>query len=240
MQRLRILLSLLGVLLILASAVQAEDKKQFRRTITVNGMGRAFSPPDMATIQTGVVTYGSAASEALSANNKVMVNIMDVLEKNHIASKDVQTANLNISPEYKRDDRGRKEPEIVGYRVTNQLRVRVHNLKNLGEVIDALVRAGSNQVSGIRFGIDDPSEVLRQARNRAIVDARSRAGLYAQAAGVRIGKVLAITEQSIDFPRPQRLARGFAAEAVSSVPVATGEQEFHVRIMMVFALEDKI
>jgi uncharacterized protein YggE len=226
-------------LFIVTSTVHAEDKPEVRRTITVNGLGKSFSPPDMATIKTGVITYGSAARDALSENNKILTNMMDVLEKHHIGSKDVQTSNLNVTPEYRRDDRGRREPEIVGYRVTNQLSARVRDLKHLGEVIDALVRAGSNQISGIQFGIDDPAEVLGLARNQAIVDARSRAELYAQAAGVRVGKVLAIEEQSIGLPRPQHLARGFAAEAVSSVPVATGEQEFRVRITMVFALEDK-
>jgi uncharacterized protein YggE len=109
----------------------------------------------------------------------------------------------------------------------------------LGKVLDALVQVGSNQISGISFGIDDPTGVLNQARSRAIADAKMRAQLYAQAAGVRVGKVLTIRESSVPMPRPQNLALGFAAEARSAaVPVATGEQELSASVTVVFELED--
>jgi uncharacterized protein YggE len=215
------------------------NQDEVRRIISVTGQGKATAPPDMAVIQTGVVTHGATAAEALSANNEAMETILGVLKTYKIASKDVQTSSFNVSPDFKRDERGRRQPRIVGYRVTNQVRVKVHNLEDLGKVLDALVRAGSNQVSGVSFGIDDPTGVLNQARNRAIADARSRAELYAQAAGVRLGKVLTISEQPIKLPQPRQIGRSLAQEGVSSVPVETGEQEFRARIHMVFALEDK-
>jgi uncharacterized protein YggE len=215
------------------------DQDEFRRTISVTGQGKATAPPDMATIQTGVVSVAATATEALSANKETMGRILAILKKHKTAAKDIQTSNFNVSPEYKRDDRGRRKPEIMGYRVTNQVRVKVRNLPDLGNVLDALVRSGSNQVSGISFGVDDPTGVLNQARNRAIADARSRAELYGQAAGVAVGKVLAISEQPVQLPRPKFMSRNLAAAEVSPVPVATGEQEFHVLIHIVFALEDK-
>jgi uncharacterized protein YggE len=237
MRRLKLGFFLLSTLLMIAQAAAAKD--EFRRIISVNGQGKATAPPDMAVIQTGVVTQGARAAEALSNNNEVMKKILGVLKTYKIASKDVQTSSFNVSPEFKRDERGRRQPEIVGYRVTNQVRVEVRNLADLGKVLDALVQAGSNQVSGVSFGIDDPTGVLNQARNRAIADARSRAELYVQAAGVRLGKVLTISEQPIELPQPRHFGLSLAKEAVSSVPVATGEQEFRARIHMVFALEDK-
>jgi uncharacterized protein YggE len=237
MRRLNVGLIIVATLLMFtpANAGQAE----FRRTISVTGQGETAAPPDMATVQTGVVTIGTTAAEALSANKEAMEKILAVLKTHQTASKDIQTSSFNVTPEYKRDDRGRREPEIIGYRVTNQLRVKVRNLPNLGNVLDALVRAGSNQVSGVSFGVDDPTGVLNQARNRAIADARSRAELYGQAAGVQVGNVLTISEQPVELPRPQFLSRSLAAAEASPVPVATGEQEFRVRIHVVFALEDK-
>ena len=127
-----------------------------------------------------------------------MEKIMGVLKENAIASRDVQTSGFNVNPQYKRDKQGRRQLEIVGYRVTNQLRVYVRNLADLGRVLDALVRAGSNQVSGISFGIDDPTGVLNQARKRAVADALRRAQLYAQAAGVRAGRVMTISEEPVE------------------------------------------
>jgi uncharacterized protein YggE len=213
------------------------DEHAPARTISVTGRGLATAPPDMATIQTGVVTQAPTASEALAGNNRAMERVLQLLKDKGIASKDIQTSNFNVSPDYRRDPRGRTEPEIVGYRVTNQVQVRVRNLPELGGVLDALVQAGSNQISGVSFGIDDPRGLLDQARNRAVKDARSRAELYAQAAGVQVGAVISISEQTAVTPRPQYFARAMAEDA-SAVPVATGEQELQATVSMVFALTD--
>ena len=207
-----------------------------QRTISVTGEGRATAPPDMATIRAGVVTQSAKASEALTSNNEAMDEIMSVLEEQGIAPKNIQTSNFNVSPQYKHDDQGRRQPEVVGYRVTNQLRVDVHDLPKLGKILDALVAAGSNELTGISFGINDPTGLLNEARKRAVADAHSRAELYAQAAGVALGKVLTISEQTVRTPQPQRLAARKAADA--SVPIATGEQELRATVDMVFALDD--
>lgn len=236
MQRLRTILFTILILVISSLSVLASDGSQ--RTITVNGQGKASAPPDMATIETGVVTHGVTAIEALSENNQIMGRIMDILIGHKIAEKDVQTSILNVTPEYKQDDRGRVEEKIIGYSVRNQVQVLVRNLKDLGQVIDALVRAGSNQVSGISFGIDDQARVINQARERAVADARGRAELYARSAGIRVGKILAISEQATEWPRAQGAYRMYDMQAASSVPVATGEQEYDVTIQMIFTLED--
>ena len=226
----------LTALAFLAAPTLADEPS--KRTISVMGEGKAAAPPDMATIHTGVVTQAEKARDALDANNTAMEGIMAALKSHRIAAKDIQTSSFDVRPEYKRGRRGQVQPEIVGYRVTNQVRVHVRNLPDLGEVLDALVGAGSNQVSGISFGIDDPTGVLNQARNRAISDARSRAELYTQAAGVRVDKVLSISEQPVAVPRPQYFGRAVAAEAAGAVPVATGEQEIRATVHMVFALEN--
>ena len=211
--------------------------EEMERSISVAGQGNVTSVPDMATVQTGVVTQATSAGDALAANNTAMAKIMEVLKGHNIADKDVQTSQFHVQPEYRQDRQGRQQPEIVGYRVTNQVQVRVRKLPDLGKVLDALVEAGSNQVSGISFGIDDTTGLLNQARNRAIADARSRAELYAHAAGVRVGKVLAISEQPPRTPEPRFFARGLMEQA-SAVPIATGEQELQASIFMVFALAD--
>jgi uncharacterized protein YggE len=191
----------------------------------------------MATIHTGVVSQAATAKEALAANSTAMQAVLGELEKRGIASEDVQTSQFNVSPMYKHDERGRTAPEVTGYQVTNQVRVRVRDLKKLGEVLDGLVKAGSNQMSGISFGLNEPQGVLDEARIEAIADARRRAELYAKAAGVRVGKVQKINEQNVRFPQPVAMARSYAM-AAEAVPVAAGQEEFHVTIDMTFALED--
>ncbi len=206
------------------------------RTISVTGEGTATAPPDMATIHTGVVTRASTAKEALAANNKAMEGILSALKGHNVAPKDVRTSQFNVRPVHNRDQDGRTLPEMVAYEVTNQVRVRVRQLPHLGAVLDSLVQAGSNQVSGISFGLADPGSVLDRARREAVADARRKAQLYTREADIRLGKVWTITEQPTRLPQRQYLARDAAKAA--SAPVATGEQEYAVSVRVVFTLED--
>lgn len=210
-----------------------------QRTISVSGTGKVNAPPDMATIRTGVQTQMETASEAVKANNATMARLLESLQENRIAKKDIQTSNFSVSPVYQRDPRNRNQNKIIGYRVSNQVQVRVRNLPKLGETLDAVIKAGSNQISGVTFGVSDPSGLLDQARSKAITEARSRAGVYAQAAGVKVGPVHAISEQVSNPPRPQMYGRSMAMEMASSVPIATGEQSFQATVHVVYYLEDK-
>ena len=127
------------------------------RTISVTGQGSTAAPPDMATINTGVTTSAPTAKQALDGNNRAMQQVMKVVKSRNIRDKDVQTSGFNVYPEYRRDPRGSvQRNEVVGYRVTNQVQVRVRNLARLGEILDALVQAGSNQISGVSFSISEP------------------------------------------------------------------------------------
>lgn len=219
-------------LLPLAASARADDPP---RTIRVTGEGQASAAPDMATVQTGVVTQAATAKDALAANNKAMEGILSTLKSHRVASKDVQTSQFHLQPVYKHDEKGRTPPEVIAYQVTNQVQVRVRKLANLGEVLDALVKAGSNQVSGVSFGLADPVPVLDDARATAIADARRRAQLYAKAAGVRVGKVQTIDEQPVHQPLRFLNVQAGAADAV---PVAPGENEYRVTVHVVFVLED--
>ena len=223
-------------LLFIAMCTTAIADQALPRTISITGNGSATSPPDMATINTGVVTQGKNAADAMKANNEIMAKLMAALKAQKIPAKDIQTSDFSVSPQYARDDRGRTQQEIVGYRVSNQVRVVIRNLPELGKVLDTLVSTGSNRVSGISFGITDSDGILNEARNNAIADARSKANLYAQALGIKVGKVVSVSESSVIAPRPQFFAR--AAMADSAVPIASGEQELTATIDVVFAIAD--
>lgn len=205
------------------------------RTISVAGEGRVSTAPDMATIRTGVVTQADTAKDALDQNNAAMQRIMDSIKAHAIAAKDVQTTNFNVSPILKHDEQGRAEPTVVGYRVHNEVQVRVRNLSTLGAVLDALVAAGSNQVHGIAFDVGDRSGILNEARSAAIRNAKARAEIFAQAAGVTVGKVLQISEQPLAAPQPMQLGMQFRT-AAASVPIATGEQEFSASVNVSYEL----
>jgi len=222
--------------LLVATTFHTADADEPVRMINVSGQGTAAAVPDMATIQTGVVTYAPLAADAMEQNNQITERLMAELKNMQVAEKDIQTSQFNVQPEHDRGERGQRKPDVVGYRVTNQLRVRVRDLAKLGSLLDALIRSGSNQVSGISFGVDDTTTVLNAARTKAVADAMARAQLYADSAGVSVGKVLSISEHQTSVPQP-RFARSMVA-AASSVPVAQGEQDFTATVNVSFELVD--
>ncbi len=206
------------------------------QAIVVVGEGEASAQPDTAEVQVGVVTLAASAAEALQANNAAVARLFKALEGRQIAKKDLQTSNFGISPEYKHGPQGQQLAEIVGYQVQNQLSVKIRQLPTLGPVLDELVREGANQIHGINFSVSDPSRLLDTAREKAIADARRKADVYAHAAGIKAGKVVRIDEEGDRAtPRPPMMA--YARQAVASVPIASGERTFHVRVVVTFAID---
>jgi hypothetical protein len=203
-------------------------------TVTVSGVGTVTAAPDMAEITSGVVTQAPTAAQALAANSQAMEQVLRSLTALGVAARDIQTTNISVSPQ-RRAVRGEgRPPEIVGYEVTNQVRVKVRDLGQLGRVLDQQVAQGANSVYGIRFGLADPAPMLDEARKRAMADARRRADLYAAAASLKIGRVVAVQEAGAAAPRPEMAARVMTSGAV---PVAPGEQEIQASVSVTFSLE---
>jgi uncharacterized protein YggE len=226
-----VVLAVLG----LVSTAGAGEKEPLVPSITVSGTGEVTATPDLAQIQLGVLTQAPTAKEALKKNNAAMTRLFTTLKGHQIAEKDLQTAQFLVSPQYRRDKQGRQMPEIVGYRVSNQVEVRVRQMSLLGEILDVVVSEGANQVQGIRFSVAEPARLLDEARRKAMADARRRAELYAEAGQVELGKVLVISEQTPVIPRPHYL--GFAERAATAVPIAPGEHKFQVSITVTYGLE---
>lgn len=212
-----------------------EDGKKLIPSITVVGSDEVSARPDMARVTVGVVTQGASAAKALKENTDSMQKLFEKLASLGIADKDMQTANFNVTPQHRRGPQGQYEPEIVGYEVSNQLHIKVRNLKNLGDVLDQVVEAGANSIQGVSFAVAEPKPLQDQAREKALADARRKAELYAKAAGVKLGRVLLIQETTPRLPQPPMFqARAMAGAAV---PVAPGEQEFSASITVTYALE---
>lgn len=236
------LISSLAIATLVASFALAEPASEMiPRTITVSGQGNAATPPDMATIRSGVTTIAKTAKEALDANSAAMEQIIKTLKARNIENKDIQTSGFSVNPEYRRQQPGQRggqrTNEIVGYRVSNNVGVKVRKLPRLGEILDALVQAGSNQISGVSFSIANPDAITNKARRNAIDDARARAELYAEATGVRVGKVVSISEQSIRAPQP-RFERMAMMRSDAGVPIAAGEQQVSASINVMYELLD--
>jgi uncharacterized protein YggE len=224
----------LGALAALSMPAGSGEKQALVPSITVVGSGTVSARPDMAQIHVGVVTEAPTAAKALEDNNGAMTKLFSTLDARGIAKKDVQTSSFSVAPQYKRGAHG-EQLEIAGYRVSNEVAVKVRKLDSLGPVLDEVVRQGANRVQGISFSVAEPTPLFDAARRKAMADARRKAELYAKEAGVDLGRVLLIQEETPHLPRP--LARGFAGAGVAAaVPIAEGEQEFGARITVTYAI----
>ena len=215
---------------LLAGGVQAQDA----HTITVRGEGSVAAAPDMATINLGVTTRAGTAAEALERNSDAMTDVMERLRAEGVAERDLQTATLNLSPRYaERPVEQGQEPEITGYAAENTLTVRVRELERLGEVLAAVAEVGANTFRGLSFGVQEPEQLRDEALRMAVADARSKAELLAEEAGVALDDV-----QSIDATGRQGgpIAMQEARMAMDSVPVAGGEVTLDADVTVVFGI----
>lgn len=212
--------------------------------LTVTAQGSSTREPDLASYTAGVTTQGATASEALSSNSAQMTKVIAALKRAGIADKDVQTSNLNVNPVYSQPKRlpdGNYEDgpqRIVGYQVNNTVSVRQRKLGDMGKVIDALVSAGANQVNGPNFQLSEPEAAQDEARAEAMKSARARAELYAKASGLRVARIVSISESGGYTPQPVMYVRKEARDMAlaSAPPVAAGELEMNVNVTVQFEL----
>lgn len=211
--------------------------------LTLTAQGTSTRTPDLATYSAGVTTQGSSASEALAANSTRMTQVVAALKREGIADKDIQTSNLSLNPVYARPKRlpdGSYEEQtqrIVGYQATNTVSVRQRKLADMGKVIDALVSAGANQVNGPSFALAQPDAAQDEARLAAMKEVRARADLYARAAGLKVARIVSISEAGGYSPQPVMYARKEAMDAAAPAPpVAAGELELSINVTVQFEL----
>jgi uncharacterized protein len=186
-------------------------------TITVTGTGTIQAAPDLATLMIGVTTQGETAAVALSANSDAVAAVTARLTASGIEARDMQTSNLSINPNWTSFDSG-AAPTISGYVATNLLTIRVRDLGGLGAVLDAAVADGANTLNGLTFGMAKPEPALNEARKAAVADARARAELLVAAAGMKLGRVVMITEGGA-WTDPAPMFR----DSVAAAPVQGGE-----------------
>ena len=201
--------------------------------ITVMGEGTVQVTPDMATISLGVTTDGASAAEAMAANSKALQAVIDRLKSAGIEDRDLQTSNLSLNPNWVGYDAG-QTPKIAGYVASNMLSVRVRALDTLGTVLDASITDGANTLNGITFELAAPRPAQDEARKAAVADAKARAELLATAAGVKLGKIEAITE-SAGYGVPMPMFRD-EAKAASAVPVASGQIGMTASVTITYAI----
>lgn len=204
------------------------------RTITVSATRSALAGPDAAQVQTGLVTEGKSARQALSANNSTMAKLIAGLKQSGVEPIDIQTSGFTLNPRYT-NPRDGQPPLIDGYQATNGVEVYVRNLEGLGGILDSLVSLGANQMNGIVFEVSEADTLRDEARKDAVAKARRYAEVYAAAAGASVGKVMVINEGGSAEHRPY--FKSARAAAYDSVPIERGNQSIEANVTITWALD---
>lgn len=216
------------------------DEKAPIVTLTVTESVEAA--PDIVTVGTGVETRAPTARQAMADNAQQMTGLIAALGKAGIAKKDIQTSGIRLSAQYdygaRSPDGSQAPPKFLGYEASNQLTVKLRDVKRAGELLDQMVDAGATNISGPSFTIDDPSPLLVQARGRAIKSAAAQAQYYAQATGYRTARLVSIAESnSGGMPPMPLMVRAKADFAGAPTPVEPGEVSASVTVTVQYALE---
>jgi uncharacterized protein YggE len=208
-------------------SAHAADKLEM--LVTVTGEATVAAAPDAAVIRLGVSSQGKTARAASDANAKDMTVVLAAIKESGVADRDIQTTSLSLQPQY--DPKQTGAARLIGFQVNNQVTIKIRDVGKLSTVLDRAIAAGANEMSGIEFVVSEQEKLLDQARAAAIADARHKAELYANAAGMKIGRVVAISEEGSAPPRPYQSMRAGVAPAI-----APGEQTLRAVVTVSYEL----
>lgn len=219
----------------LATLPASADDAAPKRSIALSATGAVKTAPDQVDISTGVTSQAPSAKDALAKNSAAMAQVIEALKGEGLDAKDIQTTNFSVQPLYEERKEGRP-PAIIAYQVTNSVRLTLHDIAKLGQILDKVVSLGANDIGAIEFGVSEPEALKDEARKLAISKAAATAKLYADAAGVRLGKLLTISEDEgmvmTRYASPAPMAMGAKA-----VPIEAGTATVEVRVHVSYELE---
>jgi uncharacterized protein YggE len=219
----------------LAQAVQPSFAQPVTGTrLDISATGEVTRVPDIAVISAGVVTRSPTAVAALADNAARMERVRAALKRAGIADRDIQTSNVSLNPDYRYAEN--QPPQLTGYNATNTVNVRFRDIRATGRILDALVAEGANQINGPSLTIDKPETALDEARAKAIANGRARAEIYARSLGMRVVRLLSVSESS-GFSGPMPMVRGDIAQRSAKTEIVPGEQQLQVSVSMSFELQ---
>jgi len=205
--------------------------------LDISATGTVTRVPDLAIISAGVVTRSTTATGAIADNAARMERVRAALKRAGIADRDIQTSSISLNPDYRYENN--RPPVLTGYQASNNVSVKFRDIRNSGKILDALVAEGANQINGPSLTIDKPETAYDEARVRAIAEGRARADLYARAMGMRVVRLLSVSESG-GYNRPPmpmyaRAEVSMAADAKTSID--PGTQDLQISLAMSFELQ---
>ena len=215
--------------LIAAAAASPAAAVEGPAQISVSGQASVDAPPDYAQITIGASTTAPVAKDAMAENSKAVADIIALAKSEGVDAKDIRTSSLSIYPLMNAN-------AVTGYRADNTVQIKLRDLDKIGNILDKAVGKGANAISGVSFLLNDPDALLDKARPLAFADARRKAEIYAAAAGVKVGRLLDLTESGGGGPLPHPFAPMAATARAQAVPIEAGENKVTVSVNATFEI----
>ena len=237
-----VIAALLASAVLAPSAASAQDVFAVARPIggtrlDISATGSVSRVPDLAIISAGVITRSPTATGAIADNATRMERVRAALRRAGIEDRDIQTSSISLNPDYRYQEG--QPPVLTGYQASNNVSVKFRDIRNSGKILDALVAQGANQINGPNLTIDKPEGAYDEARVKAIAVGRARAELYARALGMRVTRLLSVSEGG-GFARPPMPYGADSIQVtgsrVAKTEIDPGSQDIDVTLSMSFEL----
>lgn len=227
---------LLLTMLLTTSAFAASSDD--RRSVQVSGEGIVKVEPDQVKLQFGIESNNRDLVKAKDDNTTRTKKLLDALKKFNIPSQDIQTGLVQINPRY---DYVNNRQTLAGYVAMKQISVTIKDVNNYGKILNAVLEAGADHVSGIQFDTSKSEELKKEARKRAVADAKSKAEMLAGELNQKIGPPLNIQEgetpTAIPFHRGGMMAQAMEAKSSPEDVLSPGEITVRASVTVRFQLQ---
>lgn len=242
----------IGVLVVILLALVVLDKihvvqEDFKSTIPKNTIsmsaeGKLSAVPDLASVSIGVLTTAATAKQAQADNTTKANAVIEYIKQQGVDAKSITTTDLSVNPQY---DYSSSVQKIIGYQANQTVNVKVHGVDKSTEVLNKVIggatNAGANQINNVSLSFENPDDLRQQARKLAVDKAKQQAKELADQAGLKLGRVVNISESSNQMPYPMPYALDSAAGKgggpITVPSVQTGSQDITESITLTFEIK---
>jgi uncharacterized protein len=235
-------LMIMSLALLLCSTAGYAQSDETREMVSVSGEGNVRVEPDLATVRFGVVTRNDDPLKAQQLNEESAKNAMNSVRDLGVEERKIRLSVLQLNEIHEYDQERRRQIP-AGYQATREVIVELNDLNLLPALIARVTQSGANRLHGLNYDVSNRDEIRNQALQRAVRNARNKAVVLTETLDVKLGRVISISEERYDFPRPMQ-ARGmmtmeFDASAAMGTPdaFAAGEIEVNAHVQVIFGIE---
>jgi hypothetical protein len=205
--------------------------------LDVTATGQLARIPDVVRVEAGVTTQARTAAEAMRQNSALMARVRAALTAAGVADRDVQTTSFNLGAYYVTGPAPDREQIFAGYRTSNRLIIRLRDVSRSGQVLDALVNEGVNDIDGPSLDFENRDALMDEARAMAIAAARARAELYARGLGMQVKRAVLIDEGGNYRNSGGDNFANMSTNTIVGSTIDTGGRVISATVSVVFELE---